>query len=158
VTNLLGAFAERLLAGQGATAIAVGDPSATGEFSPVMFEKFAVRYLNQLADRVHALVFRSSPHLRRSESVWHLLPQLRSDALSTDAMVSLPVLKEKFPAITTMGKSARRARMERVGKNPRHDPQSGEARRQHHLARVRPQHVHEAGNHPRHDDEVKNGQ
>ena len=105
VTNLLGAFAERLLADQGATAIAVGDPSATGEIlGPAMFEKFAVRYLNQLADRVHALGFPLIIHICGDlKSVWHLLPQLRCDALSTDALVSLPALKEKFPAITTMG-------------------------------------------------------
>jgi [methyl-Co(III) methanol-specific corrinoid protein]:coenzyme M methyltransferase len=105
VTNLLGAYAERLLTEQGASAIAVGDPSATGEIlGPVMFEKFAVRYLNQLADRVHALGFPFIIHICGDlKSVWRLLPQLHSDALSTDAMVSLQVLKEAFPTITTMG-------------------------------------------------------
>jgi [methyl-Co(III) methanol-specific corrinoid protein]:coenzyme M methyltransferase len=105
VTSLLAAFAERLLTDQGASAIAVGDPSATGEIlGPVMFEKFAVRYLNQLADRVHALGFPFIIHICGDlKSVWPLLPQLRCDALSTDAMVSLPALKEQFPAITTMG-------------------------------------------------------
>jgi [methyl-Co(III) methanol-specific corrinoid protein]:coenzyme M methyltransferase len=105
VTNLLGAYAERLLTEQGASAIAVGDPSATGEIlGPVMFEKFAVRYLNQLADRVHALGFPFIIHICGDlKSVWRLLPQLHCDALSTDAMVSLQVLKEAFPTITTMG-------------------------------------------------------
>jgi len=105
VTSLLGAFAERLLTDQGATAIAVGDPSATGEIlGPAMFEQYAVRYLNQLADRVHALGFPFIIHICGDlKSVWRLLPQLRCDALSTDAMVSLTVLKENFPAITTMG-------------------------------------------------------
>jgi [methyl-Co(III) methanol-specific corrinoid protein]:coenzyme M methyltransferase len=105
VTDLLGAYAERLLTEQGASAIAVGDPSATGEIlGPAMFEKFAVRYLNQLADRVHALGFPFIIHICGDlKSVWRLLPQLRCDALSTDAMVSLPVLKQAFPSITTMG-------------------------------------------------------
>jgi [methyl-Co(III) methanol-specific corrinoid protein]:coenzyme M methyltransferase len=105
VTSLLGAFAERLVADHGATAIAVGDPSATGEIlGPAMFEKFAVRYLNQLADRVHALGFPLIVHICGDlKCVWRLLPRLRCDALSTDALVSLTVLKEEFPAITTMG-------------------------------------------------------
>jgi [methyl-Co(III) methanol-specific corrinoid protein]:coenzyme M methyltransferase len=105
VTNLLGTFAERLLEGQGATAIAVGDPSATGEIlGPVMFEKYAVHYLNLLADRIHARGFPFILHICGDlKSVSKLLPQLRCDALSTDAMVSLPVLKERFPQITTMG-------------------------------------------------------
>jgi [methyl-Co(III) methanol-specific corrinoid protein]:coenzyme M methyltransferase len=105
VTRLLGAFAERLLADHGATVIAVGDPSATGEIlGPAMFEQYTVRYLNQLADRVHTLGFPFILHICGDlKSVRHLLPQLRSDALSTDAMVSLPGLKEEFPAITTMG-------------------------------------------------------
>lgn len=105
VTNLLGTFAERLLEGQGATAIAVGDPSATGEIlGPVMFEKYAVHYLNLLADRIHARGFPFILHICGDlKSVSKLLPQLRCDALSTDAMVSLPALKERFPQITTMG-------------------------------------------------------
>jgi [methyl-Co(III) methanol-specific corrinoid protein]:coenzyme M methyltransferase len=105
VTSLLAAFAERLLTEQGATAIAVGDPSATGEIlGPAMFEQYAVRYLNQLADRVHALGFPFIIHICGDlKSVWRLLPQLRCDALSTDAMVSLAALKENFPTITTMG-------------------------------------------------------
>ena len=105
VTHLLGAFAERLLADQGATAIAVGDPSATGEIlGPAMFEKYALRYLNQLADHIHALGFPIIVHICGDlKSVRHLLPQLRCDALSTDALVSLPSLKKEFPSITTMG-------------------------------------------------------
>ncbi len=105
VTDLLGAFAERLFTEGHATAIAVGDPSATGEIlGPAMFEKYAMRYLNQLADRVHALGFPFIVHICGDlKSVRHLLPQLRCDALSTDATINLQCLKEEFPTITTMG-------------------------------------------------------
>ena len=105
VTRLLSAFAKRLLLEQGASVIAVGDPSATGEIlGPVMFEQFAVRYLNQLADDVHALGFPLIIHICGDmKRVRHLLPKLRCDALSTDAMVNLAALKADFPEITTMG-------------------------------------------------------
>jgi [methyl-Co(III) methanol-specific corrinoid protein]:coenzyme M methyltransferase len=105
VTDLLGSFAERLVAEEGATAIAVGDPSATGEIlGPAMFEKFALYYLNKLADRIHALGFPFILHICGDlKSVRHLLPLLRCDALSTDAQISLPALKKEFPSITTMG-------------------------------------------------------
>jgi [methyl-Co(III) methanol-specific corrinoid protein]:coenzyme M methyltransferase len=105
VTDLLGAFAERLVADQGATVIAVGDPSATGEIlGPVMFEKYALQYLNKLTDRIHALGFPLILHICGNlNSVYHLLPQLHCDALSTDTSISLPALKERFPSITTMG-------------------------------------------------------
>jgi [methyl-Co(III) methanol-specific corrinoid protein]:coenzyme M methyltransferase len=104
VTSLLSALAKRLIE-SGASAIAVGDPSATGEIlGPTMFEKFAVPYINQLADDVHAagapLILHICGDMTR---VSHCLPHLRCDALSTDAMVNLVSLKSTFPQITTMG-------------------------------------------------------
>jgi [methyl-Co(III) methanol-specific corrinoid protein]:coenzyme M methyltransferase len=105
VTRLLSAFAKRLVVEQGSSVIAVGDPSATGEIlGPVMFEHFAVRYLNQFADSVHALGFPVIIHICGDmQRVRHLLPMLRCDALSTDAMVNLVTLKAEFPQVTTMG-------------------------------------------------------
>ena len=105
VTRLLGAFAEQLLANHGASAIAVGDPSATGEIlGPAMFDEFAVPHLNQLADRVHDLGFPFIIHICGDlKRVRPLLPKLRCDALSTDAMLNLAGLKADFPQITTMG-------------------------------------------------------
>jgi [methyl-Co(III) methanol-specific corrinoid protein]:coenzyme M methyltransferase len=105
VTRLLCAFAERLLVEDGASVVAVGDPSATGEIlGPAMFEQYALRYLNQIADRVHELGFPIIIHICGDvKRVRHLLAQLRCDALSTDAMVSLPDLKADFPHVTTMG-------------------------------------------------------
>jgi [methyl-Co(III) methanol-specific corrinoid protein]:coenzyme M methyltransferase len=105
VTRLLSAFAKRLLLEQGASVIAVGDPSATGEIlGPAMFEQYAVRYLNQFADSVHDLGFPLIIHICGDlKRVRHLLPKLRCDALSTDAMVNLVALKAEFPQVTTMG-------------------------------------------------------
>lgn len=106
VTRLLCAFVDQLVAeGNGATAIAVGDPSATGEIlGPAMFEKYAVRYLNQLADHIHERGYPFIIHICGDlKRVKPLLPQLRCDALSTDAMINLNALKTEFPQITTMG-------------------------------------------------------
>jgi len=105
ITELLIAFAERLLEEKGASVIAIGDPSATGELlGPKFFEEYAVRYLNQLADRVHELGFPIIIHI--CGDVKRVRPQLatlRADALSTDAMISLPGLKSEYPHLTTMG-------------------------------------------------------
>lgn len=105
VTRLLGEFAEQLIKEGGATAIAVGDPSATGEIlGPAMFEQYALRYLNQLADRVHALGAPFIIHICGDvKRVRPQLAQLRADAISVDAMVNLAALKAEYPHITTMG-------------------------------------------------------
>ncbi|MDR1146926.1 MAG: hypothetical protein LBK71_12450 [Verrucomicrobiales bacterium] len=105
VTALLKEFCTALLADGGATAIAVGDPSATGEIlGPAMFEQFAARYLNELAAHVHALgapfILHICGDLKR---VKHLAAAIHCDALSTDAMINLPALKREFPHLTTMG-------------------------------------------------------
>ncbi|MDR1727385.1 MAG: methylcobamide--CoM methyltransferase [Acidobacteriota bacterium] len=104
VTGLLSLFAARL-ADAGVAAIAVADPSATGEIlGPKMFEAYALRYNNLFAGRVHALGIPFILHICGDLKVVNpLLPRLESDALSTDAMVSLPNIKKEFPAITTMG-------------------------------------------------------
>lgn len=104
VTRMLSAFAKRLAAA-GVTAIAIGDPSATGEIlGPAMFEQYALRYLNQLIDQIHEVGVPVILHICGDiKRVRHLLPRLHSNALSTDAMVSLARLKEDFPGITTMG-------------------------------------------------------
>jgi len=36
-------------------------------------------------------------------TVKNLIPQIKSDAISTDAVVNLRLLKEEFPSLTTMG-------------------------------------------------------
>ena len=104
VTDLLAEYA-RLALEAGATAITIGDPTATGEIlGPKMFEAFAVHHLNDLADRIHSLGAPVILHICGDLGrVRPLLAGLRADALSTDAMVSLKGLKTEFPKITTMG-------------------------------------------------------
>lgn len=105
VTRVLSAFAEQLIREGGVSAVAVGDPSATGEIlGPAMFEEYALRYLNQLADHIHALGAPFIIHICGDvKRVRPLLAQLHDDALSTDALVNLAALKAEYPQITTMG-------------------------------------------------------
>lgn len=105
VTQVLSSFAERLIREGGVAAIAVGDPSATGEIlGPVMFEQFALPYLNQLAASVHALGTPFIIHICGDvKRVRPQLARLDSNALSTDAMVNLAALKAEYPHLTTMG-------------------------------------------------------
>ena len=104
VTDLLAAYAERAIQA-GASAIAIGDPSATGEIlGPKMFEAYAMKYNNKFARRVHDLGVPFILHICGDmTSVNPLLPRLEADAISTDAVVSLPKIKAQFPSITTMG-------------------------------------------------------
>lgn len=104
VTDFLVSYASELVR-NGARVIAIGDPTATGEIlGPALFEEYAVRYLNELTDRVHALgapvIVHICGNLNRAK---HLIPALRGDTISTDAMVSLRALKEEYSHITTMG-------------------------------------------------------
>ena len=46
----------RALVSAGATVIAIGDPTATVEIlGPRLFQEYAVRYLNELTQAIHAL-------------------------------------------------------------------------------------------------------
>jgi [methyl-Co(III) methanol-specific corrinoid protein]:coenzyme M methyltransferase len=104
VSEFLIGFA-RTLADSGATAICISDPTATGEIlGPKIFEEYAVEYLNRITDGIHDIGLPVILHICGDlKSVKPLIPKLRVDALSTDAMVNLKLLKEEFPEITTMG-------------------------------------------------------
>ncbi|HEX3032688.1 MAG TPA: uroporphyrinogen decarboxylase family protein [Bacillota bacterium] len=95
----------RMLVESGATMICIGDPTATGEIlGPKMFEEHAVRYLNQVIDGIHALGVPVIVHIcGNMRMVKHLIPGIKSDAISTDALVNLKLLKEEYPQLTTMG-------------------------------------------------------
>lgn len=95
----------RLMVDNGAAVISIGDPTATGEIlGPQMFEEYAVRYLNKIIDALQAHDAYVIVHIcGNMNKVRHLLQQIRSDAISADAMVSLPQLKQDFPGLTTMG-------------------------------------------------------
>lgn len=104
VTRLLIAYAREVI-DSGADVIAIGDPTATGEIlGPKIFRDFAVFYLNQLCDAVHAsgkqVIVHICGDMSRSRAQ---LSEIRADAISVDALVNLKRLKEDFPQINTMG-------------------------------------------------------
>lgn len=100
----LGKLAQ-LLADSGAHAIAIGDPSATGEIlGPLMFREYAVHYINNVVNAVHSAGVPVILHICGDmKPVKHFIPAFRADAISTDAIVNLKELKEQFPGIITMG-------------------------------------------------------
>lgn len=104
VTDFLIEYA-KLMIDNGATLISVGDPTATGEIlGPKMFEEYAVRYLNKLIDGIHSVKAPVIVHIcGNMNTVRPLIPHIKSDAISTDALVNLRLLKEDFPSLTTMG-------------------------------------------------------
>jgi len=104
VSDFLGDFALRLVKA-GAAVIAIGDPGATGEIlGPLLFEEYAVQYLNKVIDTVHGAGTPVILHICGDlKPVRRFVPRLDADAISTDAVVNLKNLKEEFPGITTMG-------------------------------------------------------
>lgn len=104
VTRLLIEYA-REVADNGADVIAIGDPTATGEIlGPRIFRDFAVLYLNQVCDAVHAVGKQVIVHIcgDMSRSREHL-SAIHADAISVDALVNLKQLKADYPIINTMG-------------------------------------------------------
>jgi MtaA/CmuA family methyltransferase len=104
VSNFLIAYA-RILVDSGATAICIGDPTATGEIlGPRMFDEYAVTYLNKVIDGIHAAGVPVLVHIcGEMKAVKSSIPLLHSDAISTDAFVNLKLLKQEYPQLTTMG-------------------------------------------------------
>ena len=94
-----------LMIDNGIDVLCIGDPTASGEIlGPKIFEEYAVRYLNKIIDPVHRLGKPVIVHICGDMGpVRHLIPLIRSDAISTDAMVNLPLLKKEYPQLTTMG-------------------------------------------------------
>jgi MtaA/CmuA family methyltransferase len=104
VTRLLTEYALAVL-DNGADVICIGDPTATGEIlGPKVFQDFAVRYINQMIDAIHAVgkpvIVHICGDMSRSRNQ---LAELRTDAISTDALVNLRGLKAEFPHLNTMG-------------------------------------------------------
>jgi MtaA/CmuA family methyltransferase len=104
VSDFLIAFA-RVLVESGASAICIGDPTATGEIlGPRMFSEYAVTYLNKVIDGIHATGVPVLVHIcGEMKAVKPYIPKLHGDAISTDAFVNLRLLKEEYPQLTTMG-------------------------------------------------------
>ena len=94
-----------LMVEQGASAISIADPTATGEIlGPRLFEEYAVPYLNQLIDAIHCLGVPVIVHI--CGEVGMVKPQLnmlKGNAISVDAFVNLKKMKEENESLTTMG-------------------------------------------------------
>jgi [methyl-Co(III) methanol-specific corrinoid protein]:coenzyme M methyltransferase len=95
----------RLMIENGATLISLADPTATGEIlGPRLFEEYALLYINRIIEAVHETGKNIIVHICGDvKTVKKHLFNLRSDALSVDAMVNLGSIKEENNAITTMG-------------------------------------------------------
>lgn len=95
----------RLMVDNGAVAISIGDPTATGEIlGPKIFEEYALRYINKVADGIHQAGVPVIVHIcGNMNTVRHLIHKINADAISTDALVNLRHLKEDYPEIRTMG-------------------------------------------------------
>jgi len=104
VSNFLLEYA-KLMVNNGITTICIGDPTATGEIlGPKMFEEYAVTYLNKVIEGIHIANSPVILHIcGNMNRVKHLIPLLKSDVISTDALVNLKSLKEEFPQLITMG-------------------------------------------------------
>ncbi|GHV29650.1 methylcobamide--CoM methyltransferase [Synergistales bacterium] len=104
VTGQLADYA-RLMADNGAAAISIADPTATGEIlGPKMFAEYAVVYLNALTDAIHETGVPVIVHICGNvKMVQAQLAELRSEALSVDALVNLGRLKKEIGVPTTMG-------------------------------------------------------
>lgn len=94
-----------ILVENGAKVICIGDPTATGEIlGPKMFEEYAVRYLNKVIKGIKRMGVPVIVHIcGNMRMVKHLITKIESDAISTDALVNLKLLKEEYPELTTMG-------------------------------------------------------
>jgi [methyl-Co(III) methanol-specific corrinoid protein]:coenzyme M methyltransferase len=104
VTEFLTEYA-KLLIDNGATVISIGDPTATGEIlGPKMFAEYAVPYINKVIDAIHELGAPVIVHICGDiKPVKHLITDIRSDVISTDAIVNLKALKDEYPQLVTMG-------------------------------------------------------
>lgn len=104
VTTLLTGFAHKLI-DHGASVIAIGDPTATGEIlGPKLFDEYALTYINKLIAAVRQRNVPVIVHICGNlNSVKPLIASLKANAVSTDAMVNLKQLKYEFPHLTTMG-------------------------------------------------------
>lgn len=94
-----------LMVRNGADLICIGDPTASGEIlGPKTFEEYAIRYLNKIIDGIRVIGVPVIVHICGDmNTVKHLIPAIRCNAISTDAMVNLRLLKQEYPQLTTMG-------------------------------------------------------
>ncbi|HWR30438.1 MAG TPA: uroporphyrinogen decarboxylase family protein [Negativicutes bacterium] len=95
----------RLMMDNGVNIFSIADPTATGEIlGPKLFAEYAVPYLNTVIDSIHDAGGKVIVHIcGEMRAVRPLIPEIHSDAISTDAMVNLQKLKNEYPQLVTMG-------------------------------------------------------
>ena len=95
----------KLMIENGANVISIADPTATGEIlGPKMFGEYAVRYLNKVINAIHAMNTPVIVHIcGKISAVKKYIPEIKSDAISTDSSINLKMLKEEYPQLITMG-------------------------------------------------------
>ncbi|MDR1732099.1 MAG: methylcobamide--CoM methyltransferase [Synergistaceae bacterium] len=104
VTDFLIAYGCALIE-SGASFISIADPTATGEImGPASFKKYAVPCLNRLVGALNEAGARVIVHICGDiRTVRQYIPEIRSQAISTDAVVNLKKLKDDYPQLVTMG-------------------------------------------------------
>lgn len=95
----------KLMIENGANVISIADPTATGEIlGSKMFNEYAVRYLNKIINAIHAMNTPVIVHIcGKMSAVKKYVPDIKSDAISTDSSISLKMLKAEYPGLITMG-------------------------------------------------------
>jgi MtaA/CmuA family methyltransferase len=130
VSDFLIAYAT-LMIDNGANVISIADPTATGEIlGPRMFSEYPLVYINKIIEAVHLQGVPVIVHICGNiNTVKHVLPGLKADAISADAMVNLRQLKEEFPQLVTMGNVStyllEMGTPDKVANNTRHLLQEG---------------------------------
>ncbi len=90
VTDQLIVFAKKQIEA-GADIIAISDPSGTGEIlGPILFEEFAVKYINKLIDSIQKENKKTIVHIcGQMKKVYKEVNKVKSDVLSFDSIVSM---------------------------------------------------------------------
>jgi len=104
VTEQLSSYA-KLLAENGAAAVSIADPTATGEIlGPKIFDEYAVLYLNKLTNAIHEAGVPVIIHICGDVGMLgEQLKKLNGEVISVDAMVDLQKLKANLGGKRVMG-------------------------------------------------------
>jgi [methyl-Co(III) methanol-specific corrinoid protein]:coenzyme M methyltransferase len=95
----------RVLADNGATVIAIADPSATGEIlGAKLFREYALPQLNRVTEAARRAGLPVIVHICGNiNAIKPILPELKAEAISLDSIVSLGQLKQEYLALKLMG-------------------------------------------------------
>jgi [methyl-Co(III) methanol-specific corrinoid protein]:coenzyme M methyltransferase len=94
-----------VLAENGATVIAIADPSATGEILGArLFREYALPQLNRVTEAARRAGLPVIIHICGNvNAIKPIFPELKAEAISLDSVVSLRQLKQEYPALKLMG-------------------------------------------------------